>query len=224
MPRSPDSELRSCREPPRVQYRRSSVPEKGLTPVLCSRRSVRCSDRLGPVRPERRKTRPLWVCGRSLLHLFFLTRRSSVQYACMRCTPGELRRCLFWHQAAPYPNAIFVAFVRDSLSHDSRRFAFRLAAEPFGSALFFTQPCGLRCARSRRSSLFLRAAFFCGVRIGARPCFFGRRLHFFFRGALPRTISGAGLVQVRFLDVFAAVAVELPVRAGSLFFPGAFSG
>ena len=83
-----------------------------------------------------------------------------MQYACMRCTPGELRRCLFWHQAAPYPNAIFVAFVRDPLSHDSRRFAFRLAAEPFGSALFFTQPCGLRCARSRRLSLFLRAAFF----------------------------------------------------------------
>ena len=45
---------------------------------------------------------------------------------------------------------------------------------------FFTQPCGLRCTRSRRSSLFLRAAFFGGVRIGARPCFFGRRLHFFF--------------------------------------------
>jgi hypothetical protein len=73
---------------------------------------------------------------------FFLTRRSSAQYACMRCTPGELRRCLFWHQAAPYPNAIFVAFVRDPLSHDSRRFAFRLVAEPFGSALFLRNPVG----------------------------------------------------------------------------------
>ena len=84
-----------------------------------------------------------------------------MQYACMRCTPGELRRCLFGTRRPRCPNTIFVVFVRDSLSHDSRRFAFRLAAEPFfGSALFFTQPCGLRCARSRRSSLFLRAAFF----------------------------------------------------------------
>jgi hypothetical protein len=142
----------------------------------------------------------------------------------MRCTPGELRRCLFWHQAAPYPNAIFVAFVRDPLSHDSRRFAFRLVAEPFGSALFLRNPVG--CVALVRD---VRRFFF-------EPLFWrlsNRRpaMHFwpatplFFRGALPRTISGAGLVQVRFLDVFAAVAVELPVRAGSLFFfPEASSG
>jgi hypothetical protein len=41
----------------------------------------------------------------------------------------------------------------------------------------------------------------------------------FFRGALPRTVSGAGLAQEFFLSVFAAVAVKLPVRAGHSPFP-----
>ena len=148
-----------------------------------------------------------------------------MQYACMRCTPGELRRCLFWHQAAPYPNAIFVAFVRDPLSHDSRRFAFRLVAEPFfGSALFSRNPVGC-VALVRDVRRFSFEPPFFGRRSNWRPAMlFWPATPLFFRGALPRTISGAGLVQVRFLDVFAAVAVELPVRAGSLFFPGAFSG
>ena len=142
----------------------------------------------------------------------------------MRCTPGELRRCLFWHQAAPYPNAIFVAFVRDSLSHDSRRFAFRLAAEPFGSALFFHATLWVAMHSFATFVAFPSSRLF-WRRSNRRPALLFLAGDFtFFREALPRTISGAGLVQVRFLDVFAAVAVELPVRAGSLFFPGASSG
>ena len=146
----------------------------------------------------------------------------------MRCTPGVLRLCLFvWHEAAPCRDAIFSRpFVTRSVT--IRGVSHRISPRGgtyFGVPLLFFHATLWAALRSFATFVaFPSSRLFLAAFESAPGHAFLAGDSTFFRGALPRTISGAGLVQVRFLDVFAAVAVELPVRAGSLFFSGASSG